>query len=93
MGRRRRGGNPNYYARRTERARREEALRRYRNDPAVIAAGLLKGVDVDGLARALTGRLEKVAERMEARLDDARTDTEEEAPRAGLDSGEGQSTA
>ena len=57
MGKRKRGGNPNYYRRRTERARREAAAR----SPQAIAERLLKQIDVDGLARALTDRLDRDA--------------------------------
>lgn len=59
MGRRKRGGNPNYYHRRTERARREEHARRAARSPEAVAERLLKSIDVDGLARALTDRLDR----------------------------------
>lgn len=59
MGRRKRGGNPNYYHRRTERARREEHARLAARSPEAVAERLLKSIDVDGLARALTNRLDR----------------------------------
>lgn len=59
MGKRKRGGNPNYYARRDARARREAAAR----SPQAIAERLLKQIDVDRLARSLADGLERVAER------------------------------
>lgn len=54
----RRGGNPNYYHRRTERARREEHARRVARSPEAVAARLLEAIDVDGLAAHLARRLE-----------------------------------
>lgn len=67
MGKRRRGGNPNYYARRTERARREAAARAAARSPEAIAAGLLKGMDLESLTRSLTASLERAADRMDRR--------------------------
>lgn len=61
MGKRKRGGNPNYYHRRTEQARREEHARRAARSPEAVAARLLEAIDVDGLARALTDRLDRDA--------------------------------
>lgn len=61
MGKRKRGGNPNYYHRRTERARREEHARRAARSPEAVAERLLDAVDVDRLARALTDRLDRDA--------------------------------
>lgn len=58
MGKRKRGGNPNYYHRRTERARREEHARRAARSPEAVAARLLEAIDVDGLAQHLARRLE-----------------------------------
>lgn len=61
MGKRKRGGSPNYYQRRDERARREEHARRVARSPEAVAARLLEAIDVDGLARALTDRLDRDA--------------------------------
>lgn len=72
MGKRKRGGNPNYYARRTERARREEHARRVARSPETVAARLLEAIDVDGLAQHLARNLEDAAEKMEQRLEDDR---------------------
>lgn len=58
MGKRKRGGNPNYYHRRTEKARREEQARRAARSPEAVAARLIESIDVDGLAQHLARRLE-----------------------------------
>ena len=58
MGKRKRRGNPNYYHRRTEQARREERARRAARSPEAVAAKLLQHIDVDRIAHDMTRALE-----------------------------------
>lgn len=67
MGKRKRGGNPNYYARRGERARREAAAAAEARSLEAVIGRLVDDMNLEAITRGLTESFDRYMDRTEGR--------------------------